>query len=280
MAKYDRAPIESTWIEPESDANTETKPEYPYNNIQQTEGGHSFEMDDTPTRERIRIQHGKSKNFIDMHANGDQVVKVFGDNYEIIAENNNVLIKGVCNITIRGDCNMEVLGNFNQSVTGDYNLAVKGQYNVRAVKDISISGDDDVSITANEKVGGALRFGGATSFDIASDLNIAGAITCDSLVATTRVTGGMGVSAGPFGFVSALGGLSLGLPTVATPLAIPGTITAVGPIISDVVVAAPLGTFGIMAAVLMTDVINATMYNFHQHPAPRGITGFPTLPML
>jgi hypothetical protein len=50
-------------------------------------------MDDTPTRERVRIQHGKSKNFIEMHPNGDQVVKVFGDNYEIIAKNNNVLIK-------------------------------------------------------------------------------------------------------------------------------------------------------------------------------------------
>jgi hypothetical protein len=34
MATYDRPPIESTWIEPESVANDETKPEYPYNNIQ------------------------------------------------------------------------------------------------------------------------------------------------------------------------------------------------------------------------------------------------------
>lgn len=280
MATYDRPPIESTWIEPESVANDETKPEYPYNNIQQTEGGHSFEMDDTPKRERVRIQHGKSKNFIEMHPNGDQVVKIFGDGYEIVAKNKNVLIKGVCNITVRGDCNMEVLGNFNQSVTGDYNLAVKGQYNVRAVKDISISGDDDVSISANEKPGGSIRLSAATSVDMASALNVIGAATCDSLVAKTRVTGNMGVLAGPFGFTSALGGLSLGKPSITNLTAIPGTITAVGPIISDVVVAAPLGTFGIMAAVLMTDVINATMYNFHQHPAPRGITGFPTLPML
>jgi len=280
MATYDRPPIESTWIEPESVANDETKPEYPYNNTQQTEGGHSFEMDDTPTRERVRIQHGKSKNFIEMHPNGDQVVKIFGDGYEIVAKNKNILIKGVCNITVRGDCNMEVLGNFNQSVTGDYNLAVKGQYNVRAVKDISISGDDDVSISANEKTGGSVRLGAATSVDIGSDLNVYGPATCDSLVATTRVTGGMGVTAGPFGFTSALGGLSLGKPTIATPVAIPGSITTVGPIISDVAMAAPLGNFLIMTSVLMTDIVNTTMYDFHQHPAPRGITGFPTLPMI
>ena len=222
MATYERAPIESTWIEPESAADKETKPESPFNNIQQTEGGHSFEMDDTHTRERVRIQHGKSKNFIEMHPNGDQVVKIFGDGYEIIAKNKNVLIKGFCNITVRGDCNMEVLGNFNQSVTGDYNLAVKGQYNVRAVKDLSISGDDDVSISANENTGGSLRFGSATSFEIASDLKVYGAIKCDSLVATTRVSGGTGVTAGPNGFTSALGGLSLGKPTIAYPTAIPG----------------------------------------------------------
>ena len=280
MATYDRPPIESTWIEPESVANDETKPEYPYNNTQQTEGGHSFEMDDTPTRERVRIQHGKSKNFIEMHPNGDQVVKIFGDGYEIVAKNKNVLIKGVCNITVRGDCNMEVLGNFNQSVTGDYNLAVKGQYNVRAVKDISISGDDDVSISANENTGGSVRLGAATSVDISSDLNVYGPATCDSLVATTRVTGGMGVTAGPYGFTSALGGLSLGRPTPAYPFALPGSITTVGPIDSLVSVTAPLGNFIIMKSILMTDVVNTTMYNAHQHPAPRGITGLPTLPMI
>jgi hypothetical protein len=90
----------------------------------------------------------------------------------------------------------------------------------------------------------------------------------------------MGVTAGPFGFTSALGGLSLGKPTPATPVAIPGSITTVGPIISDVSVAAPLGNFLIMTSVLMTDIVNTTMYNAHQHPAPRGITGLPTLPMI
>ena len=47
------------WTEPESAANSEYQPVYPYNNVTQTKGGHSFEMDDTPTRERIRVQHGK-----------------------------------------------------------------------------------------------------------------------------------------------------------------------------------------------------------------------------
>jgi hypothetical protein len=60
---------------------------YPYNDAKQTESGHLFEMDDTPTRERIRLQHGKSLTFIEMQPNGDQVHKVFGDDYEITIKN-------------------------------------------------------------------------------------------------------------------------------------------------------------------------------------------------
>ena len=35
------------WTEPESAANTDYQPQYPYNNVTQTAGGHSFELDDT-----------------------------------------------------------------------------------------------------------------------------------------------------------------------------------------------------------------------------------------
>ncbi len=73
-----------SWTEPESAANTDYQPIYSYNNIQQTESGHSFEMDDTPTRERVRIQH-RSGSFIEMHPNGDEVHKIVGKGYEIIA---------------------------------------------------------------------------------------------------------------------------------------------------------------------------------------------------
>ena len=274
------SPSKNLWTEPPSPASVDSPPVYPYNDIKQTEAGHSFEMDDTPGRERLRLQHGKSKNFIEMHPNGDQVYKVFGDGYEIIAGNKNVLIKGTCNITIVGDCNMEVTGDFNQKVGGDYNLAVVGQTNVRSVKDIKISGDDDVSISANEQFGGALRLSAAESINLGSDLYINGSLTCDTLTAESRVNAGMGVFAGPYGFCSALGGLSLGIPTPVTPVAVPGCINTVGSITSLTSVNAPIANFGIancgiMDAVLMTDVINSLIYNYHIHPSPKGPTGPP-----
>ena len=221
------------WTEPESAANTSYQPLYPYNDAKQTESGHLFEMDDTPTRERIRLQHGKSLTFIEMHPNGDQVHKVFGDDYEITIKNKCVLIQGRCSVTVIGDCNMEVRGDYNLDVKGDYNLQVAKRMNTRVKGDISFSSDEDVSITANENFGGAIRMAAADHLYLDSHLYVKGSmtadgiITCDSLTAGNELGGG--VFAGSFGFVSLTGGLSLGIP-----IAIPGSVYAIGS-----------GTFGI-----------------------------------
>ena len=60
----------------------------------------------------------------------------------------------------------------------------------------------------------------------------------------------------------------------------PGCINTVGAITSLASVNAPIANFalancGIMDAVLMTDVINSTIYNYHIHPSPKGPTGPP-----
>jgi hypothetical protein len=272
-------PSDNLWTEPESAANADNQPVYPYNDVTQTESGHLFELDDTPTRERVRLQH-RSGTFFEMHPNGDEVHKVYGDGYEIVIKNKNVLIKGTCNITINGDANMHVLGDHNVQVDGDYNLQVAGKMNQRVVGDISLSSDNDVSLTANENFGGSLRLAAADHLYLASDLVVGGSISADIINAETRVNAGTGVFAGPLGFVSGVGGLSLGVPSAATPVAVPGCINTVGAITSLASVNAPLANFAlakcsIMDAVLMTDVINSTIYNYHIHPSPKGPTGPP-----
>ena len=67
--------IDRGWTEPESAANTDYQPKYPYNNVTQTESGHTFDMDDTPTRERIRSNH-RSGTLIEMHPNDPKVQKL------------------------------------------------------------------------------------------------------------------------------------------------------------------------------------------------------------
>lgn len=278
-----KPPTKGTWTQNPSNANEDTPPKYPYNNITQTESGHSFEMDDTPNGERIRLQHGRKETFIEMQANGDMQVKVKGDGYEIIAGNKNVSISGFCNITINGDCNMHVLGNKNEQIDGDYNIIVKGEYNMRSKGDAFVMSDSDMNLQASENFGGTLRLGAADSLYLDADLHIGGSITCDSLTAESRVNAGMGVTAGPYGFTSGLGGLSLGFPTAATPVATPGSITTVGPISTLMSVNGLEANFltavacSLLVSIKMTDIINTIFYDTHIHPTPEGPTG--TTPM-
>ena len=253
MATLPQSPSDNLWTEPESAASIETPPVYPYNNIQQTESGHSFEMDDTPTRERVRLQH-RIGTFLEMHPNGDEVHKVYGTGYEIHLNGKNVLIKGTCNITIEGDANMEVKGDHNVQVAGDYNLLVGGKMNTRVVGDISLSSDGDLSITANENFGGAIRMAAADHVYMDSDLVVAGSIAGDLITAESRINAGTGVYAGILGVYSQ------------------------GPITSLTLVEAPVAKVGILDAVLMSDVINKGIYNTHIHNSPKGPTSPPLTP--
>jgi hypothetical protein len=275
-------PSTNLFTEPPSAADPDHPPLYPYYQTWVGESGHSIQLDDTPSRERVRIEHGKSKNFIEMHPNGDQVVKVFGENFDITIGKKNVYVTGACNIVVKGDCNMQVDGNYNHEVGGDYNLAVKGKLNIRGVQDISISGDADIEIDANENFGGSVILSSATSLDLLSDLYVVGSIDCDSLTADSRVNAGMGVYAGPYGFTSSLGGLSLGIPTPATPVATPGCVTITGSVVALGSVNAPVGNFlktnvgyashGITSSVLASDLINTVIFSSHVHPEPDGST--------
>ena len=267
--------FDNAWTEPESPSNTTKQPLYPYNNVTQTECGHAMEMDDTPGRERIRVQHGKSLTFFEMHPNGDHVHKVFGDDYEIVIKNKNVLIKGNINVTINGNCNMNVLGEYNLQVAKDYNVQVGGRYNVRAKGDIDISGDEDVKISANENFGGQLRLSAADSLYLASDLVVGGSIHADVITAESRLATGVlgGVTAGSAGFVSVLGGLSLGIP-----IAVPGSVYAIGSGYFGISTFTPYSSSlwcssGIGSFVWEFDVINFLLENIHIHPTPKGPSG-------
>ena len=207
---------DSGWTEPESCVNEANQPIYPYYDVKITDGGHLFAMDDTPGRENIRLQHGKSYTFIEMHPNGDQVHKVFGDDYEITIKDKKVLIQGRCSVTVMGDCNMEVKGDYNLDVKGNYNLKVAGKYNANVVDDFEVISQGDVSIQAGADYGGnSISLSATDVVQVRSDLNVAGAIQGDLITSKTRVDAGTGVSAGPLGFVSLTGGLAVGFPSAS-----------------------------------------------------------------
>ena len=204
------------WTEPESAVNEFNQSIYPYYDVKVTPGGHMFMMDDTPNREHIRLQHGKSFSFVEMHPNGDQVHKVFGDDYEITIKNKFVLIEGRCSVTVNGNCNMEVKGDYNLDVKGDYGLKVQGDYKASIRGDIDFSSTNgSVAINADKPNVGSISLGASDVVQVRSDLNVDGAIQGDLITSKTRVDAGTGVSAGPLGFVSLTGGLAVGFPSAS-----------------------------------------------------------------
>ena len=262
-----------SWTEPESEANEENPPVYPYNNVTQTASGHIFELDDTRGRERIRLQHGGARtggqgSFFEMHSNGDRVEKIIGKNYQIVAKDNNVLISGVCNITIEGDSVVHVKGNKFERIDGDYVQEVRGRYTQTLEKDASISCGGNMDIGVGKLGTGVLSFTGDYVY-LDSDLTVDGSITGEMISATYKINAGTGVTAGPLGFATLLGGVSAGLP-VATP----GEVNALFKVSSILI-------NGIQVRDIQGTMLGMRMiYNFHKHPAPKGITGLPIKPML
>ena len=143
----------TAWTEPESAANSQYQPVFPYNNATQTPGGHSFELDDTPTRERVRLQH-RSGTFIEMHPNGDEVHKVYGDGYEITISNKNMYVKGRLKIEVEGDCEIHVAGDLIEQIDGNVEQHIKGNY-TQVVEGISsLSSQGDTILNAGGALGG------------------------------------------------------------------------------------------------------------------------------
>ena len=129
------------WSEPnpkgiESDASPYASATYPYNHVYESEAGHIFEIDDTPGGERLNREHS-SGTFEEIHPTGDKVVKVIGDNYEIIAGTSNVFIgaaKGsgdVLNLTVNGNVRELIRGDYIQEITGDFTQKIGKNHRVK-----------------------------------------------------------------------------------------------------------------------------------------------------
>ena len=272
--------VEGAWTEPESAANTDYQPIYPYNNVTATEAGHKLEMDDTPTRERIRLSH-RVGTFIEMHPDGSEVHKVFGNGYTIIVQNNNVRISGNCSIQIDGNCNLSVAGNMGVQVAGDYEMLVGGNTQIRSKGSLVLSGDGDVELSASEGFGGTMYLGAADHISVRSDLEVSGTLTGDIIKADRIIGGdlkGGGVYAGLDGFTTC-GGVSASFPTPLAPIAIIGQINALGTVNAVISVNAPianfsLGNIGVLKSILMSDQINSAVFNTHIHG--NGNNGSPT----
>jgi len=261
----------STWT---TAANTQVG-SYPYINLSQTEAGHMDMKDDTPGNESMRRQHGTSGTYQHWYASGDADAVVKGNNFTVIVKDNNISIRGICNIEVYQDCKLTVHGDMISEIDGNLKASVGKKSQIHSVGNVDLTSDGDVSISAGPGDvltglgGGVIYLNSPSDVIVSGDLRVQGSITCTALSAKTNITAGFKVFA--TGGLETLGGLNVGLATPG-PIIPPGVITAITSIES------PLATFGIMGSILMTDVINSSIYDFHCHPAPKGSTGAPYIP--
>ena len=133
---------------------------YPSNHVRQSEAGHVEEWDDTPGAERLHKYHS-SGTFEEIQADGTRIVKVIGDNYEIVAGDKNVVITSVpgaeidngnLNITVEGDCRLLTMGSMVQEVRGHYHLNVLQDMRVKVGGNMvqEIMSDRKVKIERND----------------------------------------------------------------------------------------------------------------------------------
>ena len=186
----------TAWSEPNpkgvaSDESPYTSAKYPYNHVHESEAGHIHEIDDTPGGERLMQQHSTG-TFTEIHPDGTKVVKVIGDNYEIIAGKSSILVVGDANITyhgnvrelVKGDYALEVEGNYSQNIHGEHEVKIGknraeqilGNYafNIdRAIK-ARVGEDVDYLINGNE----TRSIGGLYDLAVTKEISI-GSLTSD-----------------------------------------------------------------------------------------------------
>jgi hypothetical protein len=259
--------VDSSWTEPVI-VDPSNPPKYPYNKIQQSESGHSIEMDDTVGKERLRLQH-RSGSFLEMQPDGTEVHKIYGDGYEIVMGAKNVSIKGQCNITIEGPCVvnikgdsiMNIAGDSTQFISGDVVQQIQGSAKITSVDDMDLTSKGDINMSAQ-------------NVNINADVNVRGGVSSTaSISATNNITAGMQVYA-KIGIVTP-GYITAGSPV---PLSVvPGAIWTMGMVQgqlgqfgSMIGRAGLLGGTGLIRGVNVTDAVRTmaadrAIYNSHAH---------------
>jgi len=263
MATQFKSPEGYAFLEPESAANEENKPVYPHSKSWQSESGHSIELDDTKDRERVRIQH-RSKTFIEMHPNGDEVHKVYGDGYEITLGQKNISVKGHCVVYVEGDCVVNVKGDKIEKIEGNLYTQVQGEMVTTVGKKCSIVSENDMTLGVNDTTVGMIKLRTSDCTFIEGDLSVSGAITATAMTASEKVSAKT-VTALSGGFITPTGGVSVGSPTSSPAGSVVASISVNAPFINGFMVRDAAGTMLGMR----------TVYNAHTHVAPRGMTGTP-----
>ena len=139
-------------------------PVYPYNHLTYTESGHLFELDDTPTKERVRIMH-RSTSYIEFLNTGERVDSTVGSRYDMVDSNFVSHILGSKFENVSGAFDLRIEGNSRLGAGIDSNRPTSsvgasihvnsGDLSVKTGKgniDITAGGDGIITLTGSDVI--------------------------------------------------------------------------------------------------------------------------------
>ena len=149
----------------ETSNNTPDNPiMWPHNWVQATSAGHFLEMNNSKDGQRVRIVHGKTKNYIDMDVKKNTQIKSHQD-FIVRSDRNTVFEVGkdpdndMMSITVRGDLRLYVEGDTHYEVEGDFNHRVNGDYKLTVGGNLFNETKSNYSLKSE---GGEVRINSAT----------------------------------------------------------------------------------------------------------------------
>lgn len=160
-------------------------PKYPFNQVLETESGHSLEFDDTPGSERITLAH-RTGSFQEYYPTGSKIEEIVRNNFKIVLCDDHVYIVGKAMVTVdsdvlihaSGDIYLEGGNNLDVKVSGKMNLSVGEELNIKA-KSLNIDITDDATLisktqhlTASDELNVS---GGSTKVSSDGELNLTAA---------------------------------------------------------------------------------------------------------
>ena len=130
------------------DGNLETfepaspaEPTYPNNTVFETSGdGVVVEYDSTPTKERWHVFHKASKSYIEIHPNGDMVMKSTNNRFEITTKDRKIFVKENDIQQVDGTRTETVTGAVTETYGGGLTINVTGTTDINSSGKVTIVG--------------------------------------------------------------------------------------------------------------------------------------------
>ena len=164
-------------------------PVYPYNNVMETESGHVKEYDDTPSAERIMERH-KSGTQYEIGPNGSKVERIIKDNYQLVAGNDTIEVKGSVKIIVSGDAKLSVAKDLTANVGGMLETVVAGNAiaTIAGTTTVLNTGDMNLTVSGEDSANLTIKSQYSTTEAAGSTTMHKGEIKLDGNVTVTGTT--------------------------------------------------------------------------------------------